>query len=226
MSKRILIVEDEMKTAALLTNALEEAGYQVETCGNGSLALDLILRNPYDGVILDVMLPGRDGISVVKTLRERNHSVPVLLLSARGQMTERVEGLEAGADDYLPKPFGMVELLARLKALTRRSTESRAVLMEVADLQMDVAGHQAMRAGQRIPLAPQEFKLLECLMRHSPNICPRSLLLSEAWGYQFDPGTNIVDVYVRRLRSKIDFGPGKKLLHTVKGMGYVLGDPI
>jgi DNA-binding response OmpR family regulator len=225
MAKRILIVEDDQKTAAFLSSALQEAGYQVELCGNGSQALELILRQAYDGVILDVMLPGRDGLGVVKQLRERNHSVPVLMLSARGEMTERIEGLEAGADDYLAKPFGIAEVLARMKALTRRGGETKVMMLEVGDLQMEVAGQLVHRAGERILLAPQEFRLLECLMRHSPDICPRSLLLSEAWGYQFDPGTNIVDVYIRRLRAKIDFGPGNKLLHTVKGMGYVLGEP-
>ncbi|MDB6071634.1 MAG: two component transcriptional regulator, winged helix family [Verrucomicrobiales bacterium] len=182
MNKRILIVEDEKKTAALLSSALQESGYLAESCGNGTVALELIMRNPYDAVIMDVMLPGRDGLSVVRQLRERNHSVPVLMLSARGEMSERIEGLEAGADDYLPKPFGVAEVLARLKALTRRGGDSKAMLLEVADLRMEVASHLVSRGGQRILLAPQEFRLLECLMRHAPEVCPRSLLLSEAWG--------------------------------------------
>lgn len=225
MAKRILIVEDERKTSALLESALHEAGYAVETSRNGTEALDMIQRRSYDAVLLDVMLPGRDGLSVVRQLRDKNVSVPVLMLSARGEMAERIEGLEAGADDYLPKPFGIAEVLARLKALTRRGGETRAVLLEVADLQMDVANHIVKRAGVKLALAPQEFRLLECLMRHAQEICQRSLLLSEAWDYQFDPGTNIVDVYIRRLREKVDQGTQKKLLHTVKGMGYVLGDP-
>lgn len=225
MAKRILIVEDERKTAALLARGLEEAGYAVECSRNGTEALDLILRKSYDAVILDVMLPGRDGISLVRLLREKNNPVAVLMLSARGEMTERIEGLEAGADDYLPKPFGIAEVLARIRALTRRGGEARAVMLEVQDLQMDVVKHVVRRAGVKLLLAPQEFRLLECLMRHAQEICSRSLLLSEAWDYQFDPGTNIVDVNIRRLREKVDDKTSKKLLHTVKGMGYVLGDP-
>lgn len=171
------------------------------------------------------MLPGRDGLSVVRHLRSRGHAVPVLMLSARGDMTERVEGLDAGADDYLPKPFDMTEVVARVRALTRRGVDSKAVVLAVADLELDVASHMVRRAGGKIALAPQEFKLLECLMRHAQEICSRSRLLSEAWGYQFDPGTNIVDVNIRRLREKLDAAGGPKLLHTVKGMGYVLGEP-
>lgn len=223
MTKRILIVEDDSSTAALLTSALQEAAYHVESCSDGFGALNLLLRNAYDGVILDVMLPGCDGLTITRQLRSSNHPVPVLMLSARGEMAERIEGLEAGAVDYLAKPFGIAEVLVRLKALLRRSRDSKAMRLEVADLQLDVAGHHAYRGGHRIVLAPQEFRLLECLMRHTPEVCPRSLLLSEAWGCHFDPGTNIVDVYIRRLRTKIDIHPSKKLLHTVKGLGYILG---
>ncbi len=225
MTKRILIVEDDSSTAAVLTSALQEAAYQVEACSDGFHALNLLFRNAYDGVILDVMLPGCSGLTVVRQLRSSNQDVPVLMLSARGEMAERIEGLEAGADDYLPKPFGIAEVLARLKALLRRNRDPKAMRLEVGDLQLDVAGHHAYRGGHRIMLAPQEFRLLECLMRHTPEVCPRSLLLSEAWGCHFDPGTNIVDVYIRRLRTKIDIFPSKKLLHTVKGMGYILGNP-
>lgn len=225
MAKRILIVEDERKTAALLAVGLEEAGYVVECSGNGTEALDLILRKAYDAVILDVMLPGRNGLSLVRLLREKKNPVAVLMLSARGEMTERIEGLEAGADDYLPKPFGIAEVLARIRALTRRGAKPSAVLLEVRDLQMDVVKRVVRRAGVKLLLAPQEFRLLECLMRHAQKICSRSLLLSEAWDYHFDPGTNIVEVNIRRLREKVDSKAATKLLHTVKGMGYVLGEP-
>lgn len=224
MAKRILIVEDEPKTAAFLRESLEEDGYEMEMSADGREALDLALRNPFDCIILDVMLPGKDGLSVVKMLRRMNNSVPVLMLSARGGMNERVEGLDAGADDYLPKPFGLPELLARVKALTRRGGEAKAILLTVADLTMDVAQREVWRDSKKIVLSPREFRLLEVLMRHSPNACSRSSLLGEAWDYHFDPGTNLVDVYIRRLRDKIEFGFSKKLLHTVKGIGYVLGD--
>ncbi|MDB6132567.1 MAG: PhoB family transcriptional regulator [Verrucomicrobiales bacterium] len=225
MAKRILIVEDERKTALLLGSAITGAGYDVMYSRNGTEALDLILKNSWDAVVLDVMLPGCDGLSLVRQLRSLNCPVPVLMLSARGEMTERVEGLDAGADDYLPKPFATTEVVARLRALTRRAADSKT-LLEVKDLQMDLALHVVRRGKEKIALAPQEFRLLECLMRHAQEICPRSRLLSEAWGYQFDPGTNIVEVNIRRLREKIDSGAGPKLLHTVKGLGYVLGNPL
>ncbi|RYD29447.1 MAG: response regulator transcription factor [Verrucomicrobiaceae bacterium] len=225
MAKRILIVEDERKTALLLGGAITAAGYDVIYSRNGTEALDLILQNTCDAVVLDVMLPGCDGLSLVRRLRSLGCPVPVLMLSARGEMTERVEGLDAGADDYLPKPFATTEVVARLRALTRRAADSKT-LLEVKDLQMDLALHVVRRGKEKIALAPQEFRLLECLMRHAQEICPRSRLLSEAWGYQFDPGTNIVEVNIRRLREKIDSGAGPKLLHTVKGLGYVLGNPL
>jgi two-component system, OmpR family, response regulator len=226
MPKRVLIVEDESKTAAVLTSALEEAGYAVSTLADGAQALEAIIRQPYDVVILDIMLPGLDGLAVLRQLRARGQSVPVLMLSARGELPERVDGLEAGADDYLAKPFGIAEVLARVKALTRRGGESKAVLLQVADLEMDVSDRTVRRAGQKLFLAPQEFRVLESLMRHSPAVCSRSTLLREAWDYNFDPGTNIVEVYIRRVRDKIDDGFTPVLLHTVKGMGYLLGPQI
>lgn len=225
MAKRILIVEDDSKTAMLLEGALAAEGYMITCCKNGSEALELILSHPCDGVVLDVMLPGCDGLTLVRRLREVNCAVPVLMLSARGEMLERVEGLDAGADDYLPKPFAMTEVVARLRALTRRAGDSKTVL-EVGSLVMDTLAHSVRRGGSKVALAPQEYRLLECLMRHADEICSRSRLLSEAWGYHFDPGTNIVEVNIRRLREKIDDGPGPKLLHTVKGLGYVLGKPL
>lgn len=225
MAKRILIVEDDSKTAALLRGALTDAGYAVSWCQNGNEALELVLNEPFDGLVLDVMLPGCDGITLVRRLREARCAVPVLMLSARGEMLERVEGLDAGADDYLPKPFAMTEVVARLRALTRRAGDAKTVL-EVGNLVMDTMARTVRRGARKILLAPQEYRLLECLMRHADEICPRSRLLSEAWGYHFDPGTNIVEVNIRRLREKIGDGPEPRLLHTVKGLGYVLGKPL
>lgn len=178
--KCILIVEDESKTAEILASSRHEAGLHVETCPDGIRALNLIFQNIYDGVALDAMLPGCGGLTIVKQLRTRNHPVPVLIHSARGEMAERVEGLEAGGDDYLAKPFGIAEVLARLKALLRRSRDSWVMRLAVADLQLDVTRHHAYRDGHRILPTPQEFRLLECRMRHTPEVCPRSLLLSGA----------------------------------------------
>ncbi len=223
--KRILLVEDEVRTANFIAEALREDGFAVEVCGNGKTAYELAQREAFAAVVLDVMLPGRDGLSVVREWRLQSNSVPVLLLSARGGVDQRVEGLNAGADDYLPKPFSVTEVVARVRALTRRSGDQKSIELALADLTLNAAAREVRRAGKRIDLSPREFKLLEVLLRHTAHICPRSLLLSEAWDYQFDPGTNLVDVYIRRLRDKVDFGSEVKLIHTVKGIGYVMHDP-
>ena len=168
------------------------------------------------------MLPGRDGLSVLRQLRERKNSTPVLLLSARGEVDERVEGLNAGADDYLPKPFELAELVARVRALTRRGSENKAIALRVADLTLDTVTHKARRGGADIELTIREYRLLEFFMRSAGRPCGRMMILEKVWDYDFDPGTNLVDVYVRRLREKIDAGFEPKLLHTVRGSGYVL----
>jgi DNA-binding response OmpR family regulator len=219
---RVLVVEDEKKTASFIAKALQAEGFAVDLCRNGAEVADLLATTPFDCLVLDIMLPGRDGLSVLRQLRDRRHVTPVLLLSARGEVNERVEGLNAGADDYLPKPFELEELLARVRALTRRGGDSRSVVLRVADLSLDTVTRQAQRGGAKIELTTREYRLLEFLMRSSGRPCGRMMILEKVWDYDFDPGTNLVDVYIRRLREKIDAGFEAKLLHTVRGSGYVL----
>jgi DNA-binding response OmpR family regulator len=221
---RVLVVEDEKKTAAFVRKALQAESFAVDVVHNGDDALAAALATPFDGIVLDIMLPGRDGISVLKQLRARKNSTPVLLLSARGEVNERVEGLNAGADDYLPKPFELSELVARVRALTRRGGENKSTTLRVADLMLDTLTHKAQRGSASIELTAREYRLLEFLMRSAGRLCGRMMILEKVWDYNFDPGTNLVDVYVRRLREKIDASFEPKLLHTVRGSGYVLKD--
>jgi DNA-binding response OmpR family regulator len=219
---RVLVVEDEKKTASFIRKALQAEGFAVDVCHNGQDALATASTTPFDGIILDVMLPGRDGLSVLRQLRERRNTTPVLLLSARGEVNERVEGLNAGADDYLPKPFALVELVARVRALGRRGGEPKSIVLRVADLTLDTVTREAKRGGTGFELTTREYRLLEFLMRSPGRICGRMAILEKVWDYDFDPGTNLVDVYIKRLREKIDAGFEVKLLHTVRGVGYVL----
>jgi DNA-binding response OmpR family regulator len=219
---RVLIVEDEKKMASFLSKGLREAGLFPETCSRGEEAIERILTAGFDAVILDIMLPGVDGLSVVKTLRRSGNSTPVLMLSARGQVDERVEGIEAGADDYLAKPFAVKEVVARVKALCRRGGESWVQMLKLGDLTYDLLRREVRRAGRRIELSAREMLLLEVLLRNAGRICGRMLLLERVWEYNFDPGSNLVDVYMLRLRKKIDFGHEVKLIHTVRGSGYVM----
>jgi two-component system, OmpR family, response regulator len=219
---RVLVVEDEKKTASFIRKALQAESFAVDVVHNGNDALSATSATPYDALVLDIMLPGRDGLSVLRRLRDRKVTTPVLLLSARGEVNERVEGLNAGADDYLPKPFELVEFIARVRALTRRSGENKALVLRVADLTLDMLTHRAQRGGNDIELTVREYRLLEFLMRSPGRLCGRMMILEKVWDYDFDPGTNLVDVYVGRLREKIDAGFEPKLLHTVRGTGYVL----
>jgi DNA-binding response OmpR family regulator len=221
-SMRVLVVEDEKKTASFVRKALQAEGFAVDVCHNGDDALAAAKTTPFDAIILDIMLPGRDGLSVLRQLRERKNSTPVLLLSARGEVNERVEGLNAGADDYLPKPFELAELVARVRALTRRGGESKSSVLCVADLKLDTVTHKAQRGDVEIELTVREYRLLEFLMRSAGRPCGRMMILEKVWDYDFDPGTNLVDVYIRRLREKIDADFEPKLLQTVRGSGYVL----
>ncbi len=223
---RVLIVEDDKKTASFLRKALLEEGFAVDVCSDGEAALATLLATRYDVVVLDIMLPGRDGISLLRALRTQKNGVPVLLLSARGEVNERVDGLNAGADDYLPKPFVIAELVARVKALGRRGQESQPALLRVADLALDTVTRQAQRAGTLIELTTREYRLLEFLMRSAGRICGRMAILEQVWDYDFDPGTNLVDVNIMRLREKIDDKFEPKLLHTVRGLGYVIKDGV
>jgi DNA-binding response OmpR family regulator len=219
---RVLVVEDEKKTAAFVRKALQAEGFAVDVCYNGEEAWSAAHVTPFDAIVLDIMLPGRDGLSLLRQLRERKNSTPVLLLSARGEVNERVEGLNAGADDYLAKPFVIAELVARVRALGRRGSDSRSAILRVADLSLDTISHQAERNGVKIELTAREYRLLEFLMRSSGRICGRMAILEKVWDYNFDPGSNLVDVNVMRLREKIDENFEPKLLHTVRGLGYVI----
>jgi two-component system, OmpR family, response regulator len=219
---RVLVVEDQKRTASFIRKALLAEGFAVDVAEDGETALELTGATTFDAIVLDIMLPGRDGLSVLRLLRERRISTPVLLLSARGEANERVEGLNAGADDYLPKPFVLEELFARLRALGRRSGEQASSVLRVAELTLDTVSRTARRGGKLIELSAREFRLLELLMRTPGRVCSRMRILEKVWDYSFDPGTNVVEVYVSRLRDKIDEGRPSKMLHTVRGVGYVL----
>jgi two-component system copper resistance phosphate regulon response regulator CusR len=219
---RVLVVEDERKTASFVRKALQAESFAVDMVANGADALLAAANTPFDAIVLDIMLPGRDGLSVLRQLRERKNTTPVLLLSARGEVSERVEGLNAGADDYLPKPFELAELIARVRALTRRGGENKSAILCVADLKLDTVTHKAQRGGTEIELTVREYRLLEFLTRSAGRLCGRMMILEKVWDYDFDPGTNLVDVYIRRLREKIDANFEPKLLHTVRGSGYML----
>lgn len=222
---RVLVVEDEKKTASFIRKALQAEGFAVDVCHNGNEGVAAARVTPFDAIVLDIMLPGRDGLSVLKQLREQKNGTPVLLLSARGEVNERVEGLNLGADDYLPKPFVLAELIARVRALGRRGGESKPTVLQVADLTLDTITHQAQRRGVSIELTSREYRLLEFLMRSAGRICGRMAILEKVWDYSFDPGTNMVDVNIMRLREKIDAEFDPKLLHTVRGIGYMIKEP-
>jgi heavy metal response regulator len=219
---RILVVEDEKKTASFIRKALQAEGFAVDVCGNGDDALAAAAATPFDALVLDIMLPGRDGLGVLSQLRERKNATPVLLLSARGEVNERIQGLNAGADDYLPKPFIIAELVARVRALVRRGGDNKSTVLRLADLTLDTISHEVKRGNAKIELTVREYRLLEFLLHNTGRICGRMSIIEKVWDYDFDPGTNLVDVYVKRLREKIDDGFEPKLLHTVRGIGYVL----
>ena len=222
---RVLVVEDEKKTASFIRKALQAEGHAVDVLHDGTEALAAVSTTPFDVVVLDVMLPGRDGLSVVRQMREKGNSTPVLLLTARGTVGERVEGLNAGADDYLSKPFALEELIARVRALGRRSGEAKSTVLRVGDLSLDTVTRKVQRGTKSIDLARREYLLLEFLMRSTGRICGRMAIVEKVWDYDFDPGTNLVDVYIMRLREKIDADFEPKLLQTVRGVGYVLQEP-
>ena len=223
---RILLIEDDREAARYVARGLHEAGHIVDTTDNGADGLALASHEPYDVLVIDRMLPAMDGLSVVEHLRQQEKNVPVLILSALGDLEDRVTGLRAGGDDYLPKPFAFEELLARVEALGRRTHPHVAnTQLKVSDLEMDVLARQVRRAGKVISLQPREFRLLEYLMRHSGQVVTRTMLLENVWDYHFDPQTNVIDVHISRLRSKIDRAFPMPLLHTVRGAGYMLREP-
>jgi two-component system OmpR family response regulator len=221
---RILLIEDDTDTSAYLAKGLEESGHTVHFAHNGRDGLFMALDQSYDAMIVDRMLPGLDGLAIIRAVRASNNSTPVLILSALGEVDARVEGLRAGGDDYLIKPFAFSELLARLDALIRRTTTAteQVTSLKVADLEMDLLTRTVKRNGLAIELQPREFRLLEFLMRYSGQVVTRTMLLEGVWDYNFDPQTNVIDVHISRLRSKLDKQFDSPLLHTIRGAGYVL----
>lgn len=219
---RILVVEDEKKMAAFIRKALQAEGFAVDVLHEGDGVLAAASATTFDVIVLDLMLPGRDGLSVLRQLRENNIRSAVLLLTARGEISERVAGLNAGADDYLPKPFVLAELVARVRAVGRRSNQSQPVQLRLGDLTLDTVTRVAQRREQVIELTPREYRLLEFLLRTPGRVCSRMSIIESVWDYDFDPGTNLVDVYIMRLREKIDGNAPVKLLHTVRSVGYVM----
>jgi DNA-binding response OmpR family regulator len=224
-SMKVLLAEDEKKVSDFIRKALREAGYEVETAYEGNQAMDQAGKQTFDVIVLDIMMPGKDGLAVLRRLREEKNATPVMLLTARGEVSQRVEGLELGADDYLAKPFAMRELIARVNALSRRSSGERVTILRMADLSMNLLTREVVRAGQKIDLAVREFGLLELLMRYPGRVLSRTSICEQVWNYHFDTGTNVVDVYINRLRRKIDDFHEVKLLQTVRGVGYILQDP-
>lgn len=222
---RLLVVEDERKIAGFIRQGLEEQGFSVEVSGNGDEAYLLATTRTYDAIVLDIMLPGRDGLSILRSLRERKNTVPVVLLTARSELNERVDGLHLGADDYLTKPFYLEELVARIQAVTRRAHEGTLSLLQVGDLTLNLITRQVRRAARDIELTAREFSLLERLMRMPGRVFTRTQLLEHVWGYDFDPETNLVDVNIRRLRKKTDDEAGSPLIETVRGVGYRIRKP-
>jgi two-component system OmpR family response regulator len=224
---RILVIEDDKDVASFIRNGLAQAGCNVDHAANGKDGLFLATTESYDALVVDRMLPGIDGLTVIRTLRASANTTPVLILSALGEVDDRVKGLKAGGDDYLVKPFAFSELLARLEALARRAksgADAPATTLKVADLEMDLLRREVRRAGKPIDLQPREFQLLEFLLRHAGQVVTRTMLLEGVWDYHFDPQTNVIDVHISRLRSKIDRGFDRPLLHTVRGAGYRLDD--
>ena len=220
---RALVVEDDNKIASFVVNGLKQNGFAVDHASDGETGLELARAVTYDAAVLDIMLPKRDGLSIIEELRSKGDHTPALILSALGQVDDRVAGLRAGGDDYLPKPYAFSELLARVEALARRRKPDAAeTVFRVGDLELDRLGHTVARAGQPIPLQPREFRLLEYLMKHAGQVVTRTMLLENVWDYHFDPQTNVIDVHISRLRAKIDRGFREPRLHTVRGAGYMI----
>jgi heavy metal response regulator len=219
---RLLVVEDDRDITRYLKRGLEEAGYEVDLAGDGVEGFRMAVSREYDALVLDVMLPEKDGVAVVSEMRARGNHTPVVMLTARDGVADRIKGLDAGADDYLVKPFSFSELLARLRALLRRGGAAQKTELSAADLSLDLVARKAMRGDEEIVLTPKEFSLLEYFLRNPEQVLTRSMILEHIWNYDFDPGTNVVDVHVRRLRLKVDEGRPVRLIQTVRGIGYVL----
>lgn len=223
---RALIVEDDRRTAAYLKTGLSQNGFVADVAADGDSALSYLKEFSYDVMILDVMLPGRDGWEVLVETRKIDDRLPVVMLTARDSVPDRVRGLELGADDYLTKPFAFSELVARIRTVLRRGTRRHPEQLRVADLEIDLFAHKAVRGGHRLDLSPKEFALLAFLVRRRGEVLSRTLIAEQVWDMNFDPQTNVVDVHIRRLRAKVDDGFDQKLIHTVRGVGYVVDDRI
>lgn len=221
---RLLVVEDEMHLQKLIKKRLVKEGYSVDACGNGAEAMDYLDAAEYDGVILDIMLPGMSGTDVLKTLRSKGNHVPVLFLTARDSIEDRVDGLDLGADDYLVKPFAFEELLARIRVMLRKRQTVPSDELVLADLTVDMRSRSVRRAGRLIELSSKEFAMLEYLMRNQGQVLSREQIENHVWDFDYEGGSNMVDVYIRYLRKKLDDGYEKKLIHTVRGAGYVMRD--
>lgn len=221
MAMRILVVEDEKKLANFIKHGLEEERYIVEVANDGNKGLELAMNNHYDAILLDVMLPGIDGFTILRELRNAGISVPIMMLTARGATEDRVMGLDLGADDYLPKPFSFEELAARLRSILRRSSPEKSTKLQCGDLVLDTVTHFAYRGGKEIELTTKEYALLEYLMRNKNRIVSRSSILQHVWKHSFDPESNIIDVYIKRLREKIETDPNTpQLIQSIRGVGY------
>jgi two-component system OmpR family response regulator len=220
---RVLVAEDDQKIASFVVKGLRESGFAVDHAANGEDGLHLALTEPYDVAVVDIMLPKLDGLSLIDQLRRQKIETPVIILSAKRSVDDRVKGLQAGSDDYLTKPFAFSELLARVQALIRRATKvTEPARLTTHDLSLDLLTREVVRAGKKIELQPREFALLEYLMRHAGKVVSKSMIMEHVWGYDFDPQTNVVDVLVCRLRNKIDRDFEKKLIYTYRGVGYAL----
>jgi two-component system, OmpR family, response regulator len=223
---RVLVIEDDNETAAYIVEGLKTSGHKVDHVSDGRDGLIVATTTSYDVIVVDRMLPGLDGLAMVKTIRDAGVKAPVLFLTARGGIDDRVEGLEAGGDDYLTKPFAFSELMARLNALARRPPLAAVqTVLQVADLQMDLIARQVKRGNQQVNLQPREFQLLEYLMRNAGRVVTRTMLLEHVWDFHFDPKTKIVETHISRLRAKVDKGADHELIHTIRGSGYVIRTP-
>ncbi|MGA1826233.1 MAG: response regulator transcription factor [bacterium] len=221
---RVLVVEDEIKIASFISMGLKEKSYAVDVAYNGEDGLLLAQTNPYDVIVLDIMLPKIDGISICRTLRSEKKDVPILMLTAKDEVTDKIRGLDSGADDYLTKPFSLEEFLARVRALGRRKQTGKTTLLKVADLELDQITHKVTRAGKLIELTSTEYSLLEYMMLHAHQVVTRTMILEHVWDLDSDPFTNIITVYINYLRKKIDAEFEKKLIHSIRGTGYILKD--
>ncbi|MCP4645078.1 MAG: response regulator transcription factor [bacterium] len=216
----VLVVEDEKQVAGLIQKGLEEQGFQVEVCYDGTEAHDLASTRQYDAIVLDIMLPGRDGLSILRSLRKQRNAVPIILLTARGELDERIEGLDLGADDYMTKPFYVEELISRIHALVRRASGNQLSVLQAGDFTANLITREVKRGDRPIRLTAREFGLLEYLMRSPGRVFTRTQIIEHVWGYDFDPNTNLVDVYIQRLRKKIRGDSDTDLIDTVRGVGY------